>query len=630
MPFYISLRNSNASGSIPSIKNLSKGELAINTFDGRIFLKKIRGKTESIVTIGGVDNLDGTKNYLLYTNESGSISSSIAYQSGSNIGLNKTSNLNGILDVIGNVTITGSLGVTGNTTIRGATTIEGNTIFSGSSNTFIGNVNINGNINVGLPPSILTSSFFTGSPFFPGYDSFENRILVDCSTNKFFAWTASFATRSYAYTSSFATASTSDFAGSTSGVLTLPSGGMKGDIYLAGVGSDGGANPVFPAEWTIIDSTTSGTEFTETAYFIQTSSIVPSNPTITGISTSTCGFSMLLRNVDHNNITASYSSSVVAGATGMPDPNPISASRANSLVVIIGYLDDDSITPVTAPTNFTMSAAISSSTTGQTVMAATLVTSSAIVNPGAFGGTGNDEYVAVSLAFFPPSGSAVYPTNIAFTNFPLNQPYEMNHVVYTQDTGSLIWSSSLSSSYSVTWPYNRIPSASLSQSSIYRLTTIDGGLDIYGEDLTRDSSSFIASSSYATFAEIMDGANGAIITTSQGTTSTTYTDLATVGPTASVNIGPSRRAMVTLTGILSSNTAGAQAYMSFTASGAVPSDSSSISTASGSLANTRYQQSATFLVTGLTTGSNTFTAQYKRNLAGTATFENRQIIVVPI
>lgn len=625
MPFSIVLRNSNASGSFPSLRSLARGEIAINTYDGRIYLKKVRGRSESLVTIGGIDNLDGAKNYLLYTNESGSITSSIVYQSGSFIGFRKTNNLNSAIDVSGSVTITGSLNITENSSVSGSFNVGGNTIFSGSLNTFLGNVNINGNLNASLPPSILSASFITRS-YFSGYEDaiIENRILVDCSDNKFFTWTASFTTIGYAYTASYITASTINFAASSSGVLTLPSGGQKGDIYLAGVGSDEGDGvggfPVFPSGWITINSSLGGaSEYQTTAYYIQTSSVVPSNPTITGISVSSCGFALLLRNIDHNNVTASFSASVATGASGMPDPPAISASRANSLVVAIGYLDDDSITPVTAPTNFTMSAAISSSTLGQTVMAATLITSSAVVNPGAFGGAGTDDYVALSLAFFSPTGSATLPTTVAFTNFPISQSYEMTHIVYTQNTGSPIWTSSLNS-YTVTWPYNRIPTASLSQSSVYKFTTIDGGTNIYGQDITKNSSDVPS--------EI--GANGNIITTSQGTTSTTYTNLATVGPSTSVIIGPSGRAMVTLTGVLSNNTAGAQAYMSFAASGVAASDSASISTPSGSLANIRYQQSATFWVTGLTTGSNTFTAQYKRNLAGTATFENRQIIVVPV
>ena len=192
MPFYISLRNSNISGSAPSLKSLSKGELAINTYDGRIFLKKIRGKTESLVTIGGIDNLDGTKNYLLYTNDSGSISSSIAYQSGSNIGLNKTSSLNGALDVIGNVTITGSLNITGSITSTGTITaqtlivqiitssisyITGSTRFGSlisDTHTFTGSLSISGSITGSRinPRTVTTASTAILTPDINAGDTF--------------------------------------------------------------------------------------------------------------------------------------------------------------------------------------------------------------------------------------------------------------------------------------------------------------------------------------------------------------------------------------------------------------------------------------------------------------------------
>ena len=41
------------------------------------------------------------------------------------------------------------------------------------------------------------------------------------------------------------------------------------------------------------------------------------------------------------------------------------------------------------------------------------------------------------------------------------------------------------------------------------------------------------------------------------------------------------------------------------------------------------QGSATFYVTGLTAGSNTFTAKYRVD-AGTGTFANRTIVVIPL
>jgi len=49
----IKLKRSAASGGIPGTSSLSLGELAINTYDGKIFIKKSVGGTESIVEIGG-------------------------------------------------------------------------------------------------------------------------------------------------------------------------------------------------------------------------------------------------------------------------------------------------------------------------------------------------------------------------------------------------------------------------------------------------------------------------------------------------------------------------------------------------------------------------------------------------
>jgi len=49
----IRLRRSAVSGSVPSTTDLNLGELAINTYDGKLFLKKDVSGTESIVEIGG-------------------------------------------------------------------------------------------------------------------------------------------------------------------------------------------------------------------------------------------------------------------------------------------------------------------------------------------------------------------------------------------------------------------------------------------------------------------------------------------------------------------------------------------------------------------------------------------------
>ncbi len=49
----IKLRRSGTSGNVPTTSQLDLGELAINTYDGKLYLKKNVGGTESIVDIGG-------------------------------------------------------------------------------------------------------------------------------------------------------------------------------------------------------------------------------------------------------------------------------------------------------------------------------------------------------------------------------------------------------------------------------------------------------------------------------------------------------------------------------------------------------------------------------------------------
>jgi hypothetical protein len=48
------------------------------------------------------------------------------------------------------------------------------------------------------------------------------------------------------------------------------------------------------------------------------------------------------------------------------------------------------------------------------------------------------------------------------------------------------------------------------------------------------------------------------------------------------------------------------------------------------LGNNLQQSTASFVMSGLTPGSTTFTAQYKVSGSGTATFSNRSIFVIPL
>ena len=122
-----------------------------------------------------------------------------------------------------------------------------------------------------------------------------------------------------------------------------------------------------------------------------------------------------------------------------------------------------------------------------------------------------------------------------------------------------------------------------------------------------------------------------VVATSETTTSTSYADLATVGPSATVTVSSSgQKALVTLTARLSNTNANRQCFVAFAVTGATivaASDAQAVLETTP-VANRPVQMSATYLVTGLTSGSNTFTAKYRAS-NNTCTFVNRNIIVTP-
>ena len=115
------------------------------------------------------------------------------------------------------------------------------------------------------------------------------------------------------------------------------------------------------------------------------------------------------------------------------------------------------------------------------------------------------------------------------------------------------------------------------------------------------------------------------VATSQTTSSATYTDLATSGPAVTVTTGT--KALVIIGGSVTANASGNAGAMSFAVSGATTVSASD----SYSLVNynpNTMRASRAILLTGLTAGSNTFTAKYKRWNASDGSFENRTITVI--
>ena len=123
--------------------------------------------------------------------------------------------------------------------------------------------------------------------------------------------------------------------------------------------------------------------------------------------------------------------------------------------------------------------------------------------------------------------------------------------------------------------------------------------------------------------------SGSKVTTGQATSSSSFADLATVGPSVTILTGTS--ALVSITAEIASP-GGQAAYASVAVSGATTlaaSNDNRIRASEQSSLSVIVVSSRSFILTGLTAGSNVFTMKYAVS-AGTATFYNRSIVVAGI
>jgi hypothetical protein len=120
----------------------------------------------------------------------------------------------------------------------------------------------------------------------------------------------------------------------------------------------------------------------------------------------------------------------------------------------------------------------------------------------------------------------------------------------------------------------------------------------------------------------------ATVATSENTTSTSYTNLTTPGPTVTVTTGS--MALVFVSAKIVQSTATASVFQSFAVSGAttVAADDRFGTEWQPEGANRSSRGTSALMVTGLTSGSNTFTQQYRVS-GGTGSFALRQISVLP-
>ena len=138
--------------------------------------------------------------------------------------------------------------------------------------------------------------------------------------------------------------------------------------------------------------------------------------------------------------------------------------------------------------------------------------------------------------------------------------------------------------------------------------------------------SYFCSTGTNSIAERTPGTN--LITTSQSTSSTSYVDLATVGPTVTVTTGA--YCFVIVTAQMENNTADFQTYMSWAISGATTrSASDAVAVGKDGTPAGNFCRLTNFdLINNLTPGTNTFTAKYRVG-GGTGTFAERRITAFP-
>jgi hypothetical protein len=152
-----------------------------------------------------------------------------------------------------------------------------------------------------------------------------------------------------------------------------------------------------------------------------------------------------------------------------------------------------------------------------------------------------------------------------------------------------------------------------------------------GQILTADTSVSPYKVKWATASSGSPANAQAYVGTKQNTTSSSYTDLTTSGPAVTLTTGTKALVIVSFEG--TNRAANRSAWMSFAVSGASSvsaTDTNALKITQSTLDWEPFRASSATLVTGLTAGSNTFTAKYRSDTITTCTadFAYREILVV--
>jgi hypothetical protein len=171
---------------------------------------------------------------------------------------------------------------------------------------------------------------------------------------------------------------------------------QEGDLCFVIVGSDT-TQPNLPSGWSDASAITYGNGFQRTIYKVM-GATPDTTVSLTGLSASgASAVAIAFRNAEYSTITTA------TAASGMPNPPSVTTTINNSVVLIVGAVDDDSFSDTAAPSGYSnLIEQEAVGDTGMTVMAAAkTVATAGAEDPGAFTGSGTDDWYAASIILVP-------------------------------------------------------------------------------------------------------------------------------------------------------------------------------------------------------------------------------------
>ena len=211
----------------------------------------------------------------------------------------------------------------------------------------------------------------------------------------------------------------------TSTSLTPSATGMQaGDLILMFVSSYGSMANI-PTGYTEIARITSGNTRLMACYKFATGP-TESSVNVTGFSTSTVSSWQIFRGVDPTT-PFDATRTTATGTSGMPNPPSLTYTSQNNMMLAVGSIAA-APSGVTAPSTFTLTTSVTSSTNQGFMLATRLISTVGSTDPPAFGASVNNSaaWVGMTIALRAKWETIVneLDTYVLITNTPNNEVYE--------------------------------------------------------------------------------------------------------------------------------------------------------------------------------------------------------------